>query len=63
MQLRICLETAGVKPNSEIDRDAGVELGPANAIRVDEHMTNIPAALKGRCGVVKFCHPPSPVIS
>jgi NADPH-dependent 2,4-dienoyl-CoA reductase/sulfur reductase-like enzyme len=33
----------GVKPNSEIARDAGVELGSANAIRVDEHMkTNIP---------------------
>ena len=32
----------GVKPNSEIARDAGVELGYANAIRVDEHMkTNI----------------------
>ncbi|HXX99201.1 MAG TPA: FAD-dependent oxidoreductase [Candidatus Bathyarchaeia archaeon] len=33
----------GVKPNSEIARDAGVELGSANAIKVDEHMkTNIP---------------------
>ena len=33
----------GVKPNSEIAKDAGVELGSANAIRVDEHMkTNIP---------------------
>ncbi len=28
----------GVKPNSEIARDAGVELGSANAIKVDEHM-------------------------
>jgi NADPH-dependent 2,4-dienoyl-CoA reductase/sulfur reductase-like enzyme len=33
----------GVKPNSEIARDAGVELGSANAIKVDEYMnTNIP---------------------
>jgi NADPH-dependent 2,4-dienoyl-CoA reductase/sulfur reductase-like enzyme len=33
----------GVKPNSEIARDAGVELGYANAIKVDEYMrTNIP---------------------
>jgi NADPH-dependent 2,4-dienoyl-CoA reductase/sulfur reductase-like enzyme len=33
----------GVKPNSEITRDAGVELGSANAIKVDEYMnTNIP---------------------
>src|SRR5215472_7318236 len=33
----------GVKPNSEIARDAGVELGFANAIKVDEYMkTNIP---------------------
>src|SRR5215813_7553961 len=33
----------GVKPNSEIAGDAGVELGSANAIKVDEYMkTNIP---------------------
>jgi NADPH-dependent 2,4-dienoyl-CoA reductase/sulfur reductase-like enzyme len=33
----------GVKPNSEIARDAGVEPGHANAIKVDEYMkTNIP---------------------
>jgi len=33
----------GVRPNSEIARDAGVELGYANAIKVDEYMrTNIP---------------------
>jgi NADPH-dependent 2,4-dienoyl-CoA reductase/sulfur reductase-like enzyme len=33
----------GVKPNSEIARDAGVELGFANAVKVDEYMkTNIP---------------------
>jgi NADPH-dependent 2,4-dienoyl-CoA reductase/sulfur reductase-like enzyme len=33
----------GVIPNSEIARDAGVELGRANAIKVDEYMrTNIP---------------------
>ncbi|MDQ6862602.1 MAG: FAD-dependent oxidoreductase [Thermoproteota archaeon] len=32
----------GVKPHSEIARDAGVELGYANAIKVDEYMrTNI----------------------
>ena len=33
----------GVRPNCEIARDAGVELGHAHAIKVDEHMkTNIP---------------------
>jgi NADPH-dependent 2,4-dienoyl-CoA reductase/sulfur reductase-like enzyme len=33
----------GVKPNSEIARDAGVELGYANAIKVDDCMrTNLP---------------------
>ena len=33
----------GVRPKSEIARDAGVELGYANAIKVDEYMrTNIP---------------------
>jgi NADPH-dependent 2,4-dienoyl-CoA reductase/sulfur reductase-like enzyme len=33
----------GVKPNSEIARDAGAELGIANAVKVDEYMkTNIP---------------------
>ncbi|MGH9976381.1 MAG: FAD-dependent oxidoreductase [Nitrososphaeraceae archaeon] len=33
----------GVRPNSEIAREAGIELGVANAIKVDEHMrTNIP---------------------
>jgi NADPH-dependent 2,4-dienoyl-CoA reductase/sulfur reductase-like enzyme len=33
----------GVRPNSEIARDAGIELGYANAIKVDDHMrTNIP---------------------
>jgi NADPH-dependent 2,4-dienoyl-CoA reductase/sulfur reductase-like enzyme len=33
----------GVRPNSEIARDAGVELGYTNAIKVEEYMrTNIP---------------------
>jgi NADPH-dependent 2,4-dienoyl-CoA reductase/sulfur reductase-like enzyme len=33
----------GVRPNSEIARAAGIELGVANAIKVDEHMrTNVP---------------------
>jgi NADPH-dependent 2,4-dienoyl-CoA reductase/sulfur reductase-like enzyme len=33
----------GITPNSEIARDAGIELGQANAIKVDEYMrTNIP---------------------
>jgi NADPH-dependent 2,4-dienoyl-CoA reductase/sulfur reductase-like enzyme len=33
----------GIKPNSEIARDAGVELGYANAIKVDDYMrTNLP---------------------
>ena len=33
----------GVRPNSEIARDAGIELGYANATKVDDHMrTNIP---------------------
>src|SRR5215472_2050024 len=37
----------GVKPNSEIARDAGVELGSANAIKVDEYMkTNIQTYLQ-----------------
>ena len=32
----------GVRPNSEIARAAGIEVGVANAIKVDEHMrTNI----------------------
>ena len=32
----------GVRPNSELARDAGIELGYANAIRVDNHMcTNV----------------------
>ena len=33
----------GVRPNSEIAKDAGIELGFANAIKVDEYMrTNVP---------------------
>jgi NADPH-dependent 2,4-dienoyl-CoA reductase/sulfur reductase-like enzyme len=33
----------GVRPNSEIARAAGIEVGVANAIKVDEHMrTNVP---------------------
>ena len=28
----------GVRPNSEIARDAGIELGYSNAIKVDEYM-------------------------
>jgi NADPH-dependent 2,4-dienoyl-CoA reductase/sulfur reductase-like enzyme len=33
----------GVRPNSEIAKDAGIEIGVANAIKVDEYMrTNIP---------------------
>ncbi len=32
----------GVRPNSELARDAGIELGYANAIQVDNHMcTNV----------------------
>ena len=44
----------GVKPNSEIARDAGVELGSANAIKVDEHTkTNIPDVFAaGDCATV-----------
>jgi len=39
----------GVKPNSEIARDAGIELGSANAIKVDEYMkTNIPDVFAAR---------------
>jgi NADPH-dependent 2,4-dienoyl-CoA reductase/sulfur reductase-like enzyme len=45
----------GVIPNSEIARDAGINLGYANAIRVDEHMrtniSNIFAA--GDCATAK----------
>jgi NADPH-dependent 2,4-dienoyl-CoA reductase/sulfur reductase-like enzyme len=34
----------GVRPNSEIARDAGVELGHSNAIKVDKYMrTNVPS--------------------
>lgn len=32
------LVSVGVKPNSELARDAGLALGPRNAIRVDEHL-------------------------
>ena len=33
----------GVRPNSEIAKDAGIELGFADAIKVDEYMrTNVP---------------------
>ena len=33
----------GVRPNSEIAKDAGLEIGFANAIKVDEYMrTNVP---------------------
>ncbi len=38
----LVLLSTGVKPNSEIAKEAGIELGVANAIKVDEHMrTNI----------------------
>jgi NADPH-dependent 2,4-dienoyl-CoA reductase/sulfur reductase-like enzyme len=38
----LVLLSTGVKPNSEIAKEAGIELGVANAIRVDERMrTNI----------------------
>ncbi|MGB7957079.1 MAG: FAD-dependent oxidoreductase [Candidatus Nitrosopolaris sp.] len=45
----------GVRPNSEIARDAGVELGYANAIKVDEYMrTNIPAIFAaGDCATAR----------
>jgi NADPH-dependent 2,4-dienoyl-CoA reductase/sulfur reductase-like enzyme len=34
----------GVRPNSEIAKDAGIELGYSNAIKVDEYMrTNVPS--------------------
>jgi NADPH-dependent 2,4-dienoyl-CoA reductase/sulfur reductase-like enzyme len=33
----------GIRPNSEIARDAGIELGYTNSIKVDDYMrTNIP---------------------
>ena len=45
----------GVRPNSELARDAGIELGYANAIKVDEYMrtnvTNIFAA--GDCATAR----------
>ncbi|MGA9296459.1 MAG: FAD-dependent oxidoreductase [Nitrososphaeraceae archaeon] len=51
----LVLVGTGVIPNSEIARDAGIELGYANAIRVDEHMrtstSNIFAA--GDCATAK----------
>ena len=38
----LVLLSTGVKPNSEIAKEAGIELGVAKAIKVDEHMrTNI----------------------
>ena len=45
----------GVRPNSEIARDAGVELGSANAIKVDEYMkTDIPDVFSvGDCAVLE----------
>jgi NADPH-dependent 2,4-dienoyl-CoA reductase/sulfur reductase-like enzyme len=45
----------GVRPNSEIGRDAGVELGHANAIKVDEYMrTNISDILAaGDCATAR----------
>jgi NADPH-dependent 2,4-dienoyl-CoA reductase/sulfur reductase-like enzyme len=45
----------GVRPNSEIAQDAGVELGYANAIKVDEYMrTNIPDVFAaGDCATAK----------
>ena len=45
----------GVRPNSEIAKDAGIELGFANAIKVDEYMrTNIPAILAaGDCATAR----------
>src|SRR6476619_5216882 len=45
----------GVRPNSEIAKDAGIELGFANAIKVDEYMrTNIPDILAaGDCATAR----------
>ena len=45
----------GVRPNSEIAKDAGIELGFANAIKVDEDMrTNIPDILAaGDCATAR----------
>ena len=45
----------GVKPNSEIAKEAGIELGFANAIRVDNHMrTNIRGIFAaGDCATAK----------
>ena len=45
----------GVRPNSEIARNAAVELGYANAIKVDEYMrTNIPDILAaGDCATAR----------
>lgn len=38
----LVLLSTGVKPNSEIAKEAGIELGVSNAIKVDEHMrTNV----------------------
>ena len=37
------LLSLGVRPNSEIARDAGIEIGPTGAIKVDKHMrTSVP---------------------
>lgn len=36
--VEVVLLGTGIRPNSEIAREAGIELGVADAIRVDEHM-------------------------
>jgi len=42
MKCDLALLGTGVRPNSELARDAGIELGYANAIKIDEYMkTNI----------------------
>lgn len=45
----------GVKPNSEIAKDTGIELGIRNAIKVDKYMrTSIPNIFAaGDCAVAK----------
>ena len=45
----------GVKPNSEIAKDAGIELGIRNAIKVDKYMrTNIPNIFAaGDCAIAR----------
>jgi len=51
-----CLISAGVIPNVELAKEAGIEIGVTGAIRVDRHMkTNIPNIWAAGDCTEKFC--------